>query len=535
MTAAIVSRLPWMRPQPTLDVLCFFAGQHVARPCSSTPGSTLGKRALLASDGGGTPAAGGAPIDCSVATGVLSTTGTPTATMNMSAAATEAAANIGSKRHRSMHADLQLGRNQLEAMPNSSAAAPGTSTELQSNADVGVTAAAASQGSCSMAVIDCSYCPNIHVGGVIELGDTMLGEGTSAKVMLGKLRQAGGTGSTSSAGTDSGSWAVKVFKQRDHKPRVLPYSTTTVLDAATLECRAAHLLAKCADLFAGPLAAGYMQGSGERCLVMKACSKSLADVLDKHGPMSAVQVCGIMRQLLQRVDVLHTGLDGFICIHRDIKPDNILVDEDGTTLRLADFGCCTVDRKPAGGGMPTQHFWPFGSMLYQPPEVRGVARQWKKQQQAAAAAAAQAKPSTWFAKLGAMWKAGQKSVETPAPEAAAGGAAAGGAASNPPAPLRGYGSGFDVFSAGVTGLVLLAGGPFVLLADPGETPKERVVGFRAAIAKLAKGDTELLSLPIQAALQDNLAEEFFRMCCCPDPDSRPTAKQLLQHPWLKTR
>lgn len=45
-----------------------------------------------------------------------------------------------------------------------------------------------------------------------------------------------------------------------------------------------------------------------------------------------------MFQLLSGVDFLHTHR----IIHRDLKPQNILISNDGRSLKLADFGLAKV-------------------------------------------------------------------------------------------------------------------------------------------------------------------------------------------------
>lgn len=54
----------------------------------------------------------------------------------------------------------------------------------------------------------------------------------------------------------------------------------------------------------------------------------------KGGPLPAPQVKHMMYQLLQGLLHCHERR----IMHRDLKPSNLLVDTDGTTLKIADFG-----------------------------------------------------------------------------------------------------------------------------------------------------------------------------------------------------
>ena len=68
--------------------------------------------------------------------------------------------------------------------------------------------------------------------------------------------------------------------------------------------------------------------------IFEFCEKVLSNELNRRaGPLTPEQMKKVMRDLLSAVDILHSKM----IMHRDIKPDNILIDKTGR-LKLADFG-----------------------------------------------------------------------------------------------------------------------------------------------------------------------------------------------------
>lgn len=78
-------------------------------------------------------------------------------------------------------------------------------------------------------------------------------------------------------------------------------------------------------------------GSKSIHCIFEFCEKVLSNELNKRcetrQQLSHDQIRGLMVDLLTAIDILH----GKMIMHRDIKPDNILIDKEGR-LKLADFG-----------------------------------------------------------------------------------------------------------------------------------------------------------------------------------------------------
>lgn len=86
---------------------------------------------------------------------------------------------------------------------------------------------------------------------------------------------------------------------------------------------------------------------------------NLADMIEKRGQLDLATAARICRQVASGLDALHErGL-----FHRDIKPGNILLDEEGTAY-ITDFGLA----KDSQGSLLTRPGQALGSMDYMAPE-----------------------------------------------------------------------------------------------------------------------------------------------------------------------
>ena len=86
--------------------------------------------------------------------------------------------------------------------------------------------------------------------------------------------------------------------------------------------------------------------------------KSLMDASERHALPEDVAV-RYTAQLLTALAHCHSRR----IVHRDVKPENVLVSEDGSTIKLCDFGMARAMQYPCGNSTPTT-----ATLWYRPPE-----------------------------------------------------------------------------------------------------------------------------------------------------------------------
>lgn len=76
------------------------------------------------------------------------------------------------------------------------------------------------------------------------------------------------------------------------------------------------------------------ESNGEVYLAMEYIpGRTLRDVLDEYGPLTLEQALVLLEPILEALNAAHTA--GFV--HRDVKPENVLISDDGR-VKVADFG-----------------------------------------------------------------------------------------------------------------------------------------------------------------------------------------------------
>ena len=80
------------------------------------------------------------------------------------------------------------------------------------------------------------------------------------------------------------------------------------------------------------------ESDGQPYLVMELVrGQTLADLIERHGPLEIDEVVGITAGVLQGLEAAHrAGM-----VHRDVKPGNVLLPDDGG-VKLSDFGIAKV-------------------------------------------------------------------------------------------------------------------------------------------------------------------------------------------------
>lgn len=103
------------------------------------------------------------------------------------------------------------------------------------------------------------------------------------------------------------------------------------------------------------------QEQGYHYIVMEYIEgKTLKQLIKQHGPLSVGETIDVMEQLVSAVEHAHSRQ----VIHRDIKPQNIIVRNDGT-VKLTDFGIAIAQN----AAQLTQTNSIMGSVHYLAPEI----------------------------------------------------------------------------------------------------------------------------------------------------------------------
>ena len=221
---------------------------------------------------------------------------------------------------------------------------------------------------------------------------------------------------------------------------------------------------------------------------------SIAGLLERFGPLETSVVSVYASQILVGLDYLHAQR----VAHRDVKGANILVEKSGR-VKLADFGMAKtlVERVSASGrreslaGAPTSERNATATETATDPEIETVSK---------------------------------ASRPIGSPERGASGGSAGVAGSAfwmAPEVVRRHkdvGAEADIWSLGCV----------VLEMATGEPPWSGCGGQAQAIYKIASTK----ELPAFPEPFDDLAEDFVRMCLRRDPGERPSAAELLTHPFV---
>merc|ERR1719163_989184 len=144
-----------------------------------------------------------------------------------------------------------------------------------------------------------------------DLGD-VLGEGTYGKVLKARCRQ-------------TGEWrAMKQMKLGAHSEEGVP--STAIREVAILKELSHENVVQLLDVFCMP---------GELILVFELLDSDLKKYMKSlKGVLQPSQIRNFTRQLLAGIEFCHANR----VIHRDLKPQNLLVNTSDLRLKVADFG-----------------------------------------------------------------------------------------------------------------------------------------------------------------------------------------------------
>lgn len=125
---------------------------------------------------------------------------------------------------------------------------------------------------------------------------------------------------------------------------------------------------------------GFFDHKGSLCIVMEQMSMNLRDLIGQQPKGHGIALPAVRVYARQMFDALRF-LQQCMIVHRDIKPDNVLLTSDKKTLKLADFGLAIDERDlkvSAPEPLIASRFYRapeamFGAIIGYPFDVWGVA------------------------------------------------------------------------------------------------------------------------------------------------------------------
>jgi len=143
-----------------------------------------------------------------------------------------------------------------------------------------------------------------------DMGD-VLGEGTYGKVRQARCRKTG---------------EQRALKQMKLNNRDEGVPSTAIREIAILKELSHENIVRLMDVFCKP---------GELVLVFELCNTDLKKYMRSvSGKLQPAQVKDLARQLCKGVEFCHANR----IMHRDLKPQNLLIDSSSMRLKIADFG-----------------------------------------------------------------------------------------------------------------------------------------------------------------------------------------------------
>jgi serine/threonine-protein kinase len=104
--------------------------------------------------------------------------------------------------------------------------------------------------------------------------------------------------------------------------------------------------------------------SGPALVMDRLQGETLRALFDRAAPLSAGEACRLLTPVVSALAAAHArGI-----VHRDVKPENIFLEQEGGGVKLLDFGVAKLLEVEASGALRTELGAVLGTLSYMSPE-----------------------------------------------------------------------------------------------------------------------------------------------------------------------